>query len=253
MKIQILSDFQADVDKNALNKLYISPEADLLVIAGDYYPPLMRSINSLKEAAKKIKIIYVPGNRDFYFTKMYEHLEEARKEAEESNIILLQNNSVVIEGIKFIGATLWTDNNDFSLSGRLNDFKHIKKDESNLILPKEILEEHQYSINFIKEELLLNDYPSVIITHHAPHFNSINPVFIGEKLNSSKLFASDLSDILESNISPSLWIHGGTHYPVDYMVEETRIISNPLGYKHEKIDFNINKIIDIEPDLQLNY
>lgn len=34
---------------------------------------------------------------------------------------------------------------------------------------------------------------------------------------------------------PTLWIHGHTHEKADYMIGNTRIVSNPRGYNRETL------------------
>jgi hypothetical protein len=64
-------------------------------------------------------LVYVPGNRDFY-SHFDKHRPELRttwegqrllmpEVARELSITLLDDSAVEIEGILFLGATLWTD------------------------------------------------------------------------------------------------------------------------------------------------
>jgi hypothetical protein len=34
-------------------------------------------------------------------------------------------------------------------------------------------------------------------------------------------------------LQPKLWIHGHTHDRCDYVLAETRVVANPLGYPNE--------------------
>jgi hypothetical protein len=45
-------------------------------------------------------------------------------------------------------------------------------------------------------------------------------------------FVSDIETFIASSRVP-LWIHGHTHYCVDYTVGETRVLSNQRGYPDE--------------------
>jgi hypothetical protein len=42
-------------------------------------------------------------------------------------------------------------------------------------------------------------------------------------------FALDLDSLIEQSGVP-LWIHGHTHYNVDYVLGSTRVLSNQRGY-----------------------
>jgi hypothetical protein len=70
----------------------------------------------------------------------------------------------------------------------------------------------------------------VVITHHAPSEKSIPPFHLGRILNAA--FASNLDWFVENSSVP-LWIHGHTHYSVDYKIGRTRVFSNQRGYPHE--------------------
>jgi Icc-related predicted phosphoesterase len=72
--------------------------------------------------------------------------------------------------------------------------------------------------------------PTVVVTHHAPHLGSIHRQFRSNLLSAA--YASDLSELI-ARAGPDLWVHGHTHLAVDYRVANTRIISNPRGYRHE--------------------
>lgn len=69
------------------------------------------------------------------------------------------------------------------------------------------------------------DGRTVVVTHHAPHPDSVHPRFAGNLLNPA--FASDLSALMGP---ADLWIHGHVHDSFDYQVNGTRVIANPRGY-----------------------
>ena len=84
-----------------------------------------------------------------------------------------------------------------------------------------------------------------IVTHHAPHPNSIPPRYATDLL--SACYASDLTRLMGR---AGLWIHGHMHYSVDYEVNGTRIVANPRGYPHknggmENGNFNPTFIVEI--------
>lgn len=60
------------------------------------------------------EIIYICGNHEFWNNDYYEVQQNLAKFAESMpNIHFLNNNSIVINGIRFIGTTLWTSLGDF--------------------------------------------------------------------------------------------------------------------------------------------
>lgn len=84
----------------------------------------------------------------------------------------------------------------------------------------------------------------IVMTHHAPSFQSTAEIYKGDPINPG--FGSDLDDyIAKSNIS--LWVHGHMHNSSDYMIGNTRIICNPRGYGTENIsNYNPNLVIDTD-------
>jgi hypothetical protein len=70
----------------------------------------------------------------------------------------------------------------------------------------------------------------VIMTHHLPSFQSIDPQFRGDVMNYG--YASDMDELILSNPHIKHWIHGHTHFNVDYKIGETSIHGHMRGYPH---------------------
>lgn len=51
-------------------------------------------------------MIYLLGNHEYYDGRLDTTLAEARREAEGTNVHLLDGDEVVIDGVRFLGATL---------------------------------------------------------------------------------------------------------------------------------------------------
>jgi hypothetical protein len=80
---------------------------------------------------------------------------------------------------------------------------------------------------FLEREIRAGD---VVVTHHLPHWNSVQPQFAGNPTN--RYYVHDVSDLLESRAA-KLWIHGHVHSAWDYSVGDTRVLCNPRGYPGE--------------------
>jgi hypothetical protein len=80
-------------------------------------------------------------------------------------------------------------------------------------------------------------------THHAPSPRSVPPQHAGSLMNAA--FVSDLEDFVrESGVK--LWIHGHTHYNVDYSIGTTRVYSNQRGYPGEVVPgFKPRAVIEV--------
>jgi len=230
------------------------PDADVCVCAGDILNRgVVPSLHYLAEqVAPHMPCVFVPGNHEFYRSSLYESLHEARR-LRLPGVHLLEGAPVVLHGVRFVGATLWTD---FALGGGkpwnmhaagslLNDYRAIslRKHPWRRLSPSDIEREHHLHRSLIDGCLALPfDGPTVVVTHHAPHPRSIAPEHAGSSLNAA--FASDLTEMIDRR-RPTLWVHGHMHNSCDYVVGETRILCNPAGYEGENPQFDPALIIEV--------
>ncbi len=250
MKLHILSDLHLEFST------FESPEtdADTIILAGDIGKGRI-GIDWAREAFPNKKIVYVPGNHEFYGYHRPETLAMMRDAAQKVGIHLLDDDELVIGNVRFLGCTLWTD---FLLFGEakqitamsdgqlcLNDFRVIREETKKPFTPARSIELHKKSLAWIKTKL---DEPfdgnTVVVTHHLPSKQSVVARFKDSLL--SACFASEL-DYLFGKMD--LWIHGHTHDNLDYEVNGTRVICNPRGYVtyrgQENDDFIPNLVIEI--------
>jgi len=159
------------------------------------------------------------------------------------NVTITQCGSIIIDDIKIIGATLWTN------SGKYNPFAHLpEEDDRNyrtivnskgvkLAVPFEILHTFKHDIAFLNMEICkaeLLKIPVVIVTHYPPFLKSIElstktitPIEWYEYVDYTKQ--------LIDHPTVELIIHGHIHESLDYMIGNTRIICNPKGYTSDPI------------------
>jgi len=213
-------------------------EADVVVLAGDIHKGA-RGIEWARRRFPNTPVVYVPGNHEFYGGELHEVLTALRREARRFDVELLDGAQLDLNGVRFLGATLWTD---FALFGStrpelvramtdarflMNDFRLIRYGERSLLSPEAVREIHLEHLRWLKTRLAeAFAGPSVVVTHHLPHPGSIQPKYDGDRLNAA--FASDLSYLVGPPIS--LWIHGHTHDSCDYVANGTRVVCNPRGY-----------------------
>lgn len=234
------------------------PPGDILILAGDIFVAAHMhkfhtdAISSserkkyekfCKEELSKFKhILYVKGNHEHYHGNFEDTSSILREylSSHISNLTLLDNESIIIDGIKFIGSSLWgtygcnTINHMF-IQESMNDCLVIKTllpidDEFNYgkkgrnLNVFDIYKEHMKSCNFIENELKDTKLPCIIITHHAPSYLCLD---IGNKL--SDAYASNQHGLIEE-YKPKLWIYGHTHNPMQIKINETLLMTNPRGY-----------------------
>ncbi|RUU61348.1 metallophosphoesterase [Mesorhizobium sp. M2C.T.Ca.TU.002.02.1.1] len=252
MKIWLLSDVHLEVaDLRGPLKI---PEADVCVVAGDLCRAPANGVHWLAEnIAHAMPCVYVAGNHEFYGGGVREGLEDGRAAAAKfANIHFLEDASVVIQGVQFLGATLWTDYRVqghpqvamFHARQRMNDYRKIavRRNPWQRFLPETAYRMHMGSRRFIETALKADATPTVVVTHHLPHVGSIPARFAHDLLNAA--YASDLTRVIEDG-RPALWVHGHTHDSCDYVVGSTRIVCNPRGYDDENRAFDPGFVLTV--------
>lgn len=236
MKIRPLSDLHLELSH--LHPPFELPpsDADVVVLIGDIDNGA-RAFDWAEATFSDRPVIYVPGNHEYYDADMQSASGELHARAKSSpNVHLLDNSTLVLGGVRFLGSTLWTD---FELFGRdemadtmsqslhnVVDFRAIRVGEA-LVTPQQTVELHRRAVHFLETELARPfDGQTVVVTHHAPHPGSVHPRWEGNRVNAA--FVSDLTRLMGT---PALWLHGHAHDSFDYVVRGTRILSNPMGYR----------------------
>jgi predicted phosphodiesterase len=212
------------------------PHYDVLVIAGDLIPRMERGVAWLLERVTDRPVIYIAGNHEFYGCDIDRTVEKARALAAGTNVHVLQNDSIQIGDVVFIGATFWTD---FDLFGdpeyamqvaaeTMNDYRKIRLGRYQYRLrPHHTLQRHQESRDFITRELRKEKTGArVVVTHMGPHPLAIRRGF--ERDIASAAYTSDCSDLL--NMGVDAWIYGHTHETENRLIGTARVIANAKGY-----------------------
>jgi predicted phosphodiesterase len=218
----------------------------------------------LEECSQKYRhVIWVMGNHEHYsftFNKTYDHIKSQLPD----NVYLLEKESIELDGVLFLGATLWTDMNGgddltmFHLKSCMNDFRIIRyQNEQNdyyRFQPEIAYRHHQDTLAFFRIALENNrartePRPVVVVTHHAPSKLSIKPKYAGDHLMNGG-YSSDLSEFMLDHPEIRVWTHGHTHDEFRYQVGETTVLCNPrgyAGYEERAVDYTV-KGFDIDHD-----
>jgi Icc-related predicted phosphoesterase len=244
---------------DALAASYV--HCDVIVAAGDIGDGA-KAVDFLKMAFPEKPVIFVPGNHEYWGSEMFTVQKKMELGCEGTNIHFMHdgNKTIEIEGVRFCGATLWTD---YKLTGSeyamneaerlMNDFRKIRVLKGgggrlgvpggaySKVKPGHFAQFHADHLRSIKKEMaraLEDDAILVVVSHHAPsseslvfdserdHLREWGPVFEAHDV----CYASHLDHLFEGDEAPSYWIHGHTHVAVDYRVGNTRVVSNPKGY-----------------------
>lgn len=205
-------------------------------------------------------IVYIPGNHEHYGSSIDKTIEDINDQITSqglNNIHVLNNETVIFDDVRILGTTLWTDFNNrdplvmWDAKRSMNDYNHIRKnDYGSRITPDDILREHEYALSFLKRELS-SDFSgkNVVVSHHAPSFQSIHPNYRAHTMTNGA-YASSLENFILDSDNISLWVHGHMHNSFDYMIGDCRVVCNPRGYAgycegSENTEFNPCLIITI--------
>lgn len=248
MKVQVVSDLHLEFIENK-GRFKLNKSADLLIIAGDLGCGNDRQLALIKEISKEKPVILVLGNHDFMWSSIKETVDFWHN-VQLPNFYFLNDKTIEIEGVHFIGSPLWSDlskdpTNHFYILKNMADYKAIYKNEThtNFINIQDIQIEYENHIDFIKHELGQDYKRKVLITHHLPTSASVSHEYLNSKLNAA--FMTDLSNLLLFSPNLELCIHGHTHKTLDYKLGEMRVFCNPLGYPHENNEYSNDILINL--------
>lgn len=256
MKLKIISDLHLEFSEFTIPY----DKEDILIIAGDLSPCYEQALKPIYEYLDKNKetsVIIVLGNHDYYENDI-ENTCEKWKSLSNDRMFVLQDESIVVNKIRFYGATMWTNmkgGNQLIMkecSKYINDFKKIYN-----FTPDTFCELHELSRQKLEQTLEESIEPVIVITHHLPSYKSIT--YKWKNCSVIDSFASTDIDTLIHNQKVAIWIHGHTHDSLDYYDSNTRVVCNPRGYTHivrgflstENRKFNPNLIIDLKNEYRL--
>lgn len=211
------------------------PEA-ILVLAGDICSKMDMLVEFLATVESRFrKVIYVPGNHEYYGSEMCAWNREFRNTARTklSNVYSAAGTVEYcrIDDVDFIFGTLWADGGksyreEMNVATAIADFRYIRFDDRNFKV-SDMQALHRYQRSDIEHLLDRDLNKTVVVTHHLPSYRLCHPRF-GLEHNGG--FASDSDHVL--NLA-NYWIHGHTHDSIDVTLGNTRVVANPAGYGRE--------------------
>jgi hypothetical protein len=203
-------------------------------------------------------VIYVGGNHEAYGVDIDITLAKAREAAAGTNVHILENDAVEIDGVIFLGAVGWTDFNLFGDPERamaaagevMNDYRKIRiSNYTRRLRPAHTLARHVETRAFLERELSKpRTGPRVVVSHHGFHAEAVRRGHEHELISAA--YASNAG--IEG---ADLWLYGHTHESRDFfsgISGTTRVVSNAKGYgpwhkgeTWENPDFDEHLIIEI--------
>ncbi len=261
VNIQLLSDLH--LESNPYFVAEPTPGADVLVLAGDigsYQPGSALTRLGIEDfglarfsprpvskggAGWPTPVLFIPGNHEYDGLEFDDATRRLRAACERWGLIWLEQQIVVLQGVRFLGCTLWTDfdalNRD-SLSGSLaarekafraaNDYlrKNHSLREGVPMLAPEVRELGLQSQAWLRAALAQPvDGSTVVVTHFAPSLLSADSRY--GLAPGTAGFCNALDELLPA---AQLWLHGHLHCPQDYRSRGCHVVANPLGYAHKR-------------------
>lgn len=242
MKVVIYSDLHNEFAR------FIPPElpADLVILAGDI-DIQARGVLWANETFR-CPVIYCAGNHEHYKGHLDRTVEKMRAAAA-PHVHVLENESMMIGGVRFVAATAWTDfssTGDFAAASRscaraMNDFRMIRAEANyRRLRPGDLVFKNLTTKAFLDRELSQPfDGKTFVVTHHSPL-----PEVSGDEDGGhiSAAYYNRWYNLVEQ---ADFWAFGHTHHSVDTMLGGCRLISNQRGYPGEDCGFEPDKIIEI--------
>lgn len=255
MKLQAVSDLHLEFHYRDIP----NAGADVLILAGDImtaaalaatpqsplYSKREEYLKFLKDVSSRFAhVVYVMGNHEHYkylFNDTYNTLKFYLP----TNVHLLNNEYIDLDGYRFIGTTLWTDLgnpiSEMRAEGCMNDYRIITYHNGanyHKLRASITTKEHKKAVEFIRKSATDN---TIVVTHHGPSYLSISEKYKGDPLNDA--YVTDLSELI-LDTEPLAWFHGHVHCSNDYRIGNTRVITNPGGYGNENPDFDPKKVFE---------
>lgn len=270
MKIQLIS----DVHLEAHPTWHANPlaGADVLVLAGDIgsYQPNSQLTDSDFGLARfsprhgwPTPVIFVPGNHEYDtldFDTAHARLQDT---CARLGLIWLERCETIIQGVRFVGTTLWSDFDALapSVGADPSGASTLKAREkafraANFYLHKAAITRHgePWLAAQMREQALAcqawlrealfkpHDGATVVVSHFAPSLHSADPRY--GLTPGTAGFCNGLDHLLPY---AHAWLHGHLHAPCDYTLSGCHVVANPLGYarKGEQAGFRPDALIEI--------
>jgi predicted phosphodiesterase len=277
MRIQLFSDLH--LERYAGFVPLIRDDTDVVVLAGDIgsYQSGSRlqeddfglgRFSPRRPGAGRARVLYIPGNHEFDGLEFDEAYARLRATCAGLGIEWLDRETLVIDGVRFIGTTLWSDFD--ALAVQEQDLtKQLQRREkafraANYYLAKnttlkngeKVLAEGIRAMSLDCQDWLRRalvapfEGVTVAVTHFAPSLQSADPRY--GLTPGTAGFCNALDALLPQ---ADVWIHGHLHCMNDYVVSgmeagkpwSCRVVANPLGYlsKGEQEAFRPDLVIEV--------
>lgn len=296
MNLQLLSDLHLESDP--LFRAVPAPGADLLVLAGDVGSYQKRRDGSVMPepdwglqrfsplpqfAGWPVPVIYVPGNHEYDALDFDTAHTDLRKTCDRLGIQWLERETAVIDGVRFVGTTLWSDYDALAAVGpppsgptqgkaprrtapgaearAPTETERLRQRErafraANFYLVKMAGQRGGALFDAAAMRELALECQAWLRAELARPFDGRTVVVthFAPTLHSADPryglspgtagFCNALDELLPL---ADLWLHGHLHCPTDVQLGRCHIVANPLGYasKQEQLSFQPQLLITV--------
>lgn len=226
-------------------------DADVVLLVGDI-DVKGRGVKWASEAFPNSQVLYTPGNHEYYGGQLGHTLRKMREAAAETpNVKVMDRDEVVIGGVRFLGATGWTNYTStgnlvvaqYDAQQTMRDFKKIRTATYSRTRPLDFMSENQLTLKWLKDKIAEPfDGKTVVFTHHAPLMELLDDhPHSGTHIDAC--YANRWNDLMGPGVD--FWFSGHTHFAMDIMVNGTRNVSNQRGYPGEVVGFNPRLVVSV--------
>lgn len=200
----------------------------ILILAGDIgYPWQQIFTEFLKHCCScYCDVVYTTGNHEYYSEEFsMEQIDILIQGISHENFHALNNSSVTISGLTFIGGTLFTyypESKYQEVSKIMNDYNYYS--------PEEVCKRHRETFEYLNDYINKTDDCDniIVVTHHLPSYYGLALKY--RHLSTNYLYANQLDSLLKKECV-KYWICGHTHIPKIF----GKLHINPFGYPGEII------------------
>jgi len=246
MKVLPISDTHFEYDGIDEIGLFIDSlaEADIVILAGDICNNKNLDFCIELFCSKYNKVLYVPGNHEFWHKEFDEVIKEIKRlEDKYFNFIPLWRDSILIDGVRFLGIVGFPEIIPFT--NKVADLGKMIQPHTWLNLNS--IKDWEWIEQEIKWFWLLEEHETkVFISHFTPTEYGIHEDFKNHPLN--WYFCLDKTELLKRINNKSYWISGHIHNAYQKQINNCLALANPRGYKYERRlnKFNKDLILDIK-------
>ena len=249
LNVRLMSDLHTEFDRAGGE--FHPGTGDVLVLAGDicvaaeYNEDTHRFFEQCVEGYNQV--FYILGNHESYGSTIKDAYFTLQDKLPEG-ITLMNNRSVLYRDVHFVGATLWSNQNnlDFETMQQsqscMNDYYSITKEDGRTLSVLDTIDEHMFTRKWFEQCIPTLRGDVFMITHHAPSPKSVKGRYVGNE----GAYSTDLEDFILKNTNIKHWVSGHVHESNDYTIGQCRMVSNPRGYNHMELNPNFNPTLDIQ-------